>query len=663
MKIMLSELKDVRISFKYKDDLYNEITPDKFKLISSKAENLKGVCYKEYRCSFVDNIEVIIKTESYPEFRAFGYTVWFENKGDKKTGIISDLMCADMVIEGENTVLKGILGDHVNQYRPYEINLMNGEANFKQETGRATHIVFPYFLLETDAGSKLFALGWAGTWSASFVKQEIGTRFIAKGVNNLCTYLKPGERIRTPLVMTISCDVIRDTQKTMNCWRRWFIKHNMPRMAPDSDKPVQPIITNWLALDTGRPNSDGSISEYYGSWKPTMDKYYSEGLHMDLRWVDAGWYYDPENKTVPSDWWGTVGTWTLDREKWPDNSFKESIDYAAKYGTKTVLWFEPERVTNVEALAMNYGFNKDWALTDGGHVILANLGIPDCVDYLSKRIISTLDEHGVHMYREDFNCDPAPLWAIGDEKEGDFREGITENLYIQGHYMLWDNIIEYCKKTDKLPFVDSCASGGGRNDLESMRRGVPFLRSDSDRTSTGLRLSMTTSFMEWIPCCGASTKETIDQLKAGKPDIYVLRASYLPIFNYGFEYTQDPELDYNILRQGQKEWNMVKKNFYDDFYVLTPWHDQNQTDKWTVYMFIKPSSEEGVIQAFRQENCVADSVVVKVKGICKDSYYDIEDIEGMNSASSVPGQDLLSGFKITLPEMRSSTLLFIKKVN
>lgn len=127
--------------------------------------------------------------------------------------------------------------------------------------------------------------------------------------------------------------------------------------------------------------------------------------------------------------------------------------------------------------------------------------------------------------------------------------------------------------------------------------------------------------------------------------------------------TQDPELDYNILRQGQKEWNMVKKNFYDDFYVLTPWHDQNQTDKWTVYMFIKPSSEEGVIQAFRQENCVADSVVVKVKGICKDSYYDIEDIEGMNSASSVPGQDLLSGFKITLPEMRSSTLLFIKKVN
>ena len=46
----------------------------------------------------------------------------------------------------------------------------------------------------------------------------------------------------------------------------------------------------------------------------------------------------------------------------------------------------------------------------------------------------------------------------------------------------------------KYTYVDSCASGGGRNDLESMRRGVPFLRSDSDRTTAAIRLAMTSSF-------------------------------------------------------------------------------------------------------------------------------------------------------------------------
>ena len=650
---------DIKVSFKYDDKSY---TSDAFSVISEEERNLGDVVYKDYRCKFLDNIEVIVNTEFYPKFNAFGYTLWFENKGENNSKVITDLMGADMAMEGANPVLKGILGDHVNQYRPYEINLNEEEASFKQETGRSTHIVFPYFLLETDKDSKLIALGWAGTWSASFKKEAEGTRFTAKGVNNLCTYLKPGERIRTPLMMVISCDIVRETQKVMNHWRRWFISHNMPRRARDSEDPVNPMITNWLALDTGRPNSDGSISEYYGSWKPSMDKYYGEGLHMDLRWVDAGWYIDPENKTVPADWWGTVGTWVLDREKWPGDSFKESIEYAEKHGTKTLMWFEPERVTNVDALCKNHGFKKEWILTDGGPVILANLAIPECVEYLSERIIGTLDEHGVHMYREDFNCDPAGHWAIGDRQEEGARNGITENLYVQGHYRLWDNIIEYCKRVDKLPFVDSCASGGGRNDLESMRRGVPFLRSDSDRTSTGLRLSMTTSFMEWIPCCGASTKETIDQLKAGKPDIYVLRASYLPVFNYGFEYTQDKTLDYDTLRQGIQEWKRVKEYFYNDFYVLTPWHSEPETDKWTVYMFLNSTTQEGVIQAFRQENCEEDSIEVNIKGVEKESYYNIEDIEGANSVNNIKGEDLLSGFRISLSEKRTSTLLFIKRV-
>jgi alpha-galactosidase len=265
------------------------------------------------------------------------------------------------------------------------------------------------------------------------------------------------------------------------------------------------------------------------------------------------------------------------------------------------------------------------------------------------------------MYREDFNCDPAGLWAVGDGKEEGQRDGITENLYIQGHYRLWDNIIAYCKRTNKLPFIDSCASGGGRNDLESMRRAVPFLRSDSDRTSTGLRLAMTTSFMQWIPCCGASTKETTEQLTAGKPDIYVLRASYLPIFNYSFEYTQDKDLDYDTLRQAQKEWMQVKKYFYDDFYILTPWHPEPETDKWTVYMFINPTTQEGVIQAFRQERCEEESVTVKVRGVEADKYYTITDVDGRNSVKSVKGSDLAKGFAITLPEKRMAAILFIAK--
>jgi len=648
---------NIPVSFKYDGNVIRGFEDLHFKLSTREEKVDNNVKYSAYTYDFKDDIKVTVLTESYDKYNAFTQTVWFENTGTSNTRNISELKCADMILEGKNPVLKGILGDHVNQYRPYEIDLSERNTEFSAVTGRATHVNFPYFLLEADECSYLIALGWAGTWKAVFNSTEEGVHLAAKGVINLDTYLKPGEKIRTPLMCIITCDANRDKSIAMNHWRKWFVNHVMPRNGAKETEPVRPMITNCLALDTGRPNSDGSISEYYGSWKPSLDKYYQESLEMDIRWVDAGWYCDPYNKSVPADWWGTVGTWTLDREKWPGDSIRQSVEYAEKHGAYTMMWFEPERVTHVEALSQNYGFNPEWVLTDGGPVKLANLAREDCVSWLTERIISTMDEHGIHMYREDFNCDPAPYWSIGDQMEDGERTGITENLYVQGHYRLWDNIIDYCRKTNKLPFIDSCASGGGRNDLESMRRAIPMLRSDSDRTSAALRLSMTTSFMEWIPCCGASTKESVDQLEAGKPDLYVLRASYLPILNYGFEYTQDRTLNFDLLRQGQKEWKMIKPFFYGDFYVLTPWHPESETDKWTVYMFIKDN--KGIIQAFRQETCEQDSIVVKLKGLDENRYYSIHDIDGRNIIYNKRGNELAEGLTIKLPEKRTAAILLI----
>lgn len=654
-------LGNIPMSFKYDGKLYR-LNDDDLKLISKIENEKNNVRHTTYIYDFLDGIRVSVITDEYADFNAITWTVWFENTGFANTKVISDLKGIDTILEGENPVLKGILGDHHNQYKPYETDLKDQDVAFRQETGRATHIYFPYFLLESDKYSYLLAIGWSGTWNASFSREGSGTRYVAQGVNDLCTYMKPGEKIRTPLVCLMTCNANRDKSVAMNHWRRWFVTHIMPRRNDGGNEPVDPMITSWFALDTGRPNSDGSISEYYGSWKPSMDKYFEEGLDMDIRWVDAGWYYDANNNTVESDWWGTVGTWELDRVKWPGDTFRQSVDYAKKHGANTMMWFEPERVTNVEALAKNYGFDPAWAYTDGGGLVMANLTIPGCVDWLTERITKTMEDHGVHMYREDFNCDPGHFFRLADERakeEGD-RKGIFENLYIQGHYRLWDNIIDYCRRSGKMTVIDSCASGGGRNDLESMRRAVPFLRSDSDRTSTGLRLSMTTSFMDWIPCCGASTKETINQLEAGAPDIYVLRASYLPIFNYGFEYVHDKDLDYDLLRHGQREWKMIKPYFYGDFYVLTPWHPQNETDKWTVFMYIQDNS--GIIQAFRQETCEEDTVSVKVKGIDEDKWYGITDLDERNSFQCIKGSDLAKGFEISLPEKRMAAVLLINEI-
>ena len=112
-----------------------------------------------------------------------------------------------------------------------------------------------------------------------------------------------------------------------------------------------------------------------------------------------------------------------------------------------------------------------------------NLGDPAALSWLEDHLSTIIGREKIDWYREDFNGPgPYKVWRKNDEvekgKTGLPRVGLTENFYIQGHLALWDTL------RSRRPglLIDSCASGGNRNDLESMRRAVPLLRSDYEMT-------------------------------------------------------------------------------------------------------------------------------------------------------------------------------------
>ncbi|MBE5761809.1 MAG: hypothetical protein E7334_07420 [Clostridiales bacterium] len=539
------------------------------------------------------------------------FTFFFENRRKEMSAILENV-CFDILFEADAPKLKGILGDHVNFYEPYEYDLKNEPVRFVSDTGRATHINFPYFDLEDQKRGHVLAIGWAGTWTAEFSYENGKVRYTAKSVNDLRLRLKPGEKIRTALF------VLGEYKKEnvfsrINYWRDWFVKHNLPK-ANAKGEDVKPFTASCFALDTGLPNSDGSISERHTTWKPTMDKILSENIRIDYRWFDAGWYCAPDGHSPDTDWWGTIGTWQLDPVKWPGRSFRESTDYARAHGMKTLMWFEPERVTDPENLEKNYGYNRDWAIVVEGHRGIANnIGNPDCLKWTTARIKKTLKENRVEMYREDNNFDSAALWKHLDALEGEERQGITECRFIMGHYKMWDEIIECTKSYGGCAFVDSCASGGGRNDLESLRRGIPLLRSDLDRRTTAIRLSMSTSFNQWIPFCGANTREKENEVGLfGKSDKYIWRASYLPCLNVDAQYVYDPDQNFDIMRFGIGEWEKVAPYLTKQFYPLTPWHHREDRSGFTAHMYFDPEKKTGVLLAFRQEDCEEAALTIKL---------------------------------------------------
>nr|MCR5264525.1 alpha-galactosidase [Clostridiales bacterium] len=578
-------------SFRYRGREYSGLGGEGFDQIGHRRHEKENWTDDIYDYSLSGELTVSLKLTHYPKYGVTEWTVWFINKSDADTGIISDAKTT-LKFKGGAPVVSGILGDHQNQYRPYEHPLEGDPLTFVSESGRPTHINFPYFNLEYGDEGCMLAIGWAGTWTADFRTENGVTTVTLNSTNGLNTILHPGESIRTALFVTVPY-AVRDRDYATNLWREWFIKCSMPK-ADKEGNDVKPFSASCLSGDTGIPNSDGSISERYFTWYPSLKKIIDEGIDIDFRWFDAGWYTAPDGGSPTSDWWGTVGTWELDKIKWPGKTFLESTDFARAHGMKTLMWFEPERTTDVDSMVRNTGYKREWAIErEGMGGVVNNIGDKDCLAWTTERVCKVLRENKVEMYREDNNFNPAPLWNELDAEEGENRKGITECHVVENHYQMWDDIIECTKSFGGCGFVDSCASGGGRNDLESLRRGIPLLRSDADRTTTSLRLSMSYGFNKWVPFCGALTSDQNEQLSTeGIIDVYSLRASYLPVLNVSSRYRFEKRKErFEILRFGIGEWKKVNPYLLKDFYTHTPWHSEQDRSGFTAFSYIDPDRE------------------------------------------------------------------------
>ena len=657
---MLGDLASFPFSFCYDGKTYHGFSPENFTEISRSISAEDGKEKTVAVLAFHGGLEITLETAFYPAYGASEWIVWFENAGKTDSGVLSELK-STLLFEGNSPVLKGIMGDLVNRYQPYAHDLEVMPVHFASNSGRATHIDFPYFNLEYGDGGVMLAIGWAGTWTADFDFNGTVTEYTARSANEINTYLKPSEKIRTALFV-MAPYTVRNENFAVNYWRNWFVECNMPKFSAAGDE-IKPFSTCSLASDTGLPNSDGSISERSTTWRPSLEKMFAENAKVDFRWVDAGWYTDAEGQTVPEDWWGTVGSWELDPVKWPGKTFRESVDFTKAHGMRTLLWFEPERVTNPEALEKNFGYDAGWAArgVPGNKGIVNNIGIPACLKWTTERVCKVLRENGIDMYREDNNSNPNACWRFQDECEGENRRGITECKVVNAHYQLWEDIITCTLSYGGCGFVDSCASGGGRNDLESLRRAVPLLRSDADRTSTALRLSMTTAFGKWVPFCGANTKEKKGQLdQKGTSDVYTWRASYLPALNVDSQFVQDPDQDFDTLRFGLNEWKKINPYLLKNFYVLTPWHSQEDKSGFTAFCYYDNEAAEGVLQLFRMEDCPESTLFVKLPFAEESLNYQLTD-EDTREVTAYSGKQLKEGVSFGFDKPRTARIVWIGK--
>ena len=134
---------------------------------------------------------------------------------------------------------------------------------------------------------------------------------------------------------------------------------------------------------------------------------------------------------------------------------------------------------------------------------------------------------------------------------------------------------------------DNCASGGRRNDLESMRRGVPFTKSDYALEPVGVQCE-TYGISLWLPYYAATWMWNEDAYTCRSNMAHVTGALLkLDDKNQGKQFPK--RLD---------EWRKTVANYWGDFWPLTPYSLENNV--WIAWQFDCPEEGEGVVQAFRR---------------------------------------------------------------
>lgn len=205
---------------------------------------------------------------------------------------------------------------------------------------------------------------------------------------------------------------------------------------------------------------------------------------------------------------------------------------------------------------------------------------------------------------------------------------------------------------EKYPdlIIDNCASGGRRIDIETLKRSIPFFRSDYQcnfNANDDVLQAHNAGISTYFPYNGCSTKGGLDQ--------YSARSSYSSSWGgayYNAIFQSMTDEDFECARQISEEYLKIRHYFAMDFYNhSTCLYDDTS---WAVWQYHDYEKDSGIVMAFRRCNSPFESAKIELKGISDNREYSFGAFD--NIRFEAEGKVL----NIYLPDKRSSTIIEYK---
>ncbi|MHB9037969.1 MAG: alpha-galactosidase [Armatimonadota bacterium] len=590
-------------------------------------------------------LQVRCVVTEYRDFPAVEWVLHFKNNGSADTPILEDVQAlnADIGIFSNSGDFKLYYaeGSHmlITDFQPLEKTIsQSGSVKLGSFGGRSSDGILPFFnLAKPDGGGAMIGIGWTGQWAAAFARAGSGSVNVQAGMEITHLKLHPKEEIRTPAILMMFWTG-QDRVRGQNLLKKLLLSHYTPKTSGKAANPPFAISPHAAISfeDTTAANSLEAIANLA-----------SHKIIPDYWWIDAGWHPCPQH-----NWALGVGTWDPDPERYP-NGMKPVADAAHKAGMKFLLWFEPERVQPDMRLHENH---HEWLLrptadmpkelqymfNDQFHLL--DLGNPEALEWLKKKISGMIGSVGIDCYRNDFNLYPLYFWRNGEDPD---RQGINEIRYVMGLYDFFDTL----QREHPNLLIDNCASGGRRIDFEMLRRALVLTRSDYLWDPIGQQ-SHTYGLAQWIPITGIGSAGT---------DIYNCRSGLGSQFALAAKIYSTDQAVWDGMTRTFNEYKSLKKFYTGDFYALGSY--STAKDTWMAWQFDRSDLNSGLVQAFRRQDSTEATATYKLRGLEPAATYIVTNVDE-RSPQRMTGRELMEkGMAINLPNKPGAAVITYKKAS
>lgn len=371
--------------------------------------------------------------------------VQLDNVGSQR--YLLDALSVTLPVPAQAAELVTFTGRWVRELHPQRQPWTHGAWTAENRSGRTSHEHPPLVWALTPGAGEWHGevwgahLAWSGNHALLAECLPDGRRYLQLGelLHPGEVSLEPGGSYRTPeVVATYSGEGL-----TPASWG--FHRHVRARPHhPGAERPRPVLLNTWEAVyfdhDIGRLERLAEVAAAVGVERFVLDDGWFGGRRDDRRGL--------------GDWW-------VSPEVYPDG-LGPLIAHVRRLGMEFGIWVEPEMVSPDSDL---YRAHPEWALDTPGYTpvlgrqqLVLDLAHPDAYTHLLERLDALLRDHDIAFVKWDMNRSHTAASGAGGAA-GTHAQTLAV-------YRLLDEL------RARHPGVEfeSCASGGGRIDLEILRR-------------------------------------------------------------------------------------------------------------------------------------------------------------------------------------------------